>query len=76
MVAARVERRLAAALAVDVAACSRLMAADEEGTLARLQECRRALVDPQIAGHRVRVVKTTGDGMLADVRYGSGIIKP
>jgi hypothetical protein len=64
MVAARVERRLAAVLAVDVAGYSRLMGGDEEGTLARLKECRRALVDPQIAEQRGRIVKTTGDGML------------
>jgi adenylate cyclase len=66
MVAARIERRLAAVLAIDVAGYSRLMGADEEGTLARLKECRRALVDPQIAEHRGRIVKTTGDGMLVE----------
>jgi adenylate cyclase len=66
MVAVRIERRLAAVLAVDVAGYSRLMGADEEGTLARLKQCRRALVDTQIAEHRGRMVKTTGDGMLVE----------
>jgi adenylate cyclase len=62
----RVERRLAAVLAADVAGYSRLMGADEEGTLARLKAVRRALVDPAIASHRGRIVKTTGDGMLVE----------
>src|SRR6201984_2841073 len=66
MTAARVERRLAAVLAADVAGYSRLMGVDEEGTLARLKECRRALVDPKIAEHRGRIVKTTGDGLLVE----------
>src|SRR5260221_6363514 len=62
----RVERRLAAVLAADVAGYSRLMGADEEGTLARLKAVRKALVDPVIASHRGRIVKTTGDGMLVE----------
>src|SRR5271165_1366624 len=62
----RVERRLAAVLAADVAGYSRLMGADEEGTLARLKAVRKALVDPTIAKHRGRIVKTTGDGMLVE----------
>ena len=62
----RVERRLAAVLAADVAGYSRLMGADEEGTLARLKAVRKALVDPTIAAHRGRIVKTTGDGMLVE----------
>jgi adenylate cyclase len=62
----RVERRLAAVLAADVAGYSRLMGADEEGTLARLKAVRTALVDPAIASHRGRIVKTTGDGMLVE----------
>jgi adenylate cyclase len=62
----RVERRLAAVLAADVAGYSRLMGADEEGTLARLKEVRKTLVDPTIAKHRGRIVKTTGDGMLVE----------
>jgi adenylate cyclase len=62
----RVERRLAAILAADVAGYSRLMGADEEGTLDRLKAHRRELVDPKIKEHRGRIVKTTGDGMLAE----------
>ena len=62
----RVDRRLAAVLAADVAGYSRLMGADEEGTLARLKAVRKALVDPTIAAHRGRIVKTTGDGMLVE----------
>src|ERR1700674_2509282 len=62
----RVERRLAAILTADVAVYSRLMGADEEGTLARLKAHRRELVDPKIAEHRGRIVKTTGDGMLVE----------
>jgi adenylate cyclase len=60
------ERRLAAVLAADVAAYSRLMGIDEEGTLARLKAVRKTLVDPTIAKHRGRIVKTTGDGMLVE----------
>jgi class 3 adenylate cyclase/pimeloyl-ACP methyl ester carboxylesterase len=66
LTAERVERRLAAVLAADVAGYSRLMGADEEGTLARLKAVRKALVDPAIASHRGRIVKTTGDGMLVE----------
>jgi len=66
MSGARVERRLAAILAVDVAGYSRLMGADEEGTLAALRAVRHELADPKIAGHRGRTVKTTGDGLLAE----------
>jgi TolB-like protein/class 3 adenylate cyclase len=62
----RVERRLAAILAADVAGYSRLMGANEEGTLAQLKTIRKALVDPTIATHRGRIVKTTGDGMLVE----------
>lgn len=62
----RVERRLAAILAVDVAGYSRLMGVDEEGTLAALKVCRRELLDPQIAEHNGRMVKTTGDGALVE----------
>ena len=60
------DRRLAAVLAVDVAGYSRLMGIDEEGTLARLKAVRKSLVDPAIAKHRGRIVKTTGDGMLIE----------
>jgi adenylate cyclase len=62
----QVERRLAAILAVDVAGYSRLMGADEEGTLAALRTVRRALCDPKIADHRGRIVKTMGDGLLVE----------
>ena len=62
----RVERRLAAILAVDVAGYSRLMGEDEEGTHARLKAHLRELVDPKIAEHRGRIVKNTGDGFLAE----------
>src|SRR5215813_2874432 len=63
---ARVERRLAAILAVDVAGYSRLMGEDEEGTLAALRAIRRELGDPKIKEHRGRIVKTTGDGLLVE----------
>jgi adenylate cyclase len=62
----RVERRLAAILAADVAGYSRLMERDEAGTLARLKTLRRELIDPQIAEHKGRIVKTTGDGILIE----------
>jgi adenylate cyclase len=62
----RVERRLAAVLAADVAGYSRLMGRDEERTLAELKTFRKTLVDPGISTHRGRIVKTTGDGMLAE----------
>src|SRR5437870_3205207 len=62
----RVERKLAAILAADVVGYSRLMGADEEGTLARLKAHRRELIDPKIAEHRGRIVKTTGDGLLVE----------
>jgi len=62
----RVERRLAAILAADIAGYSRLMGGDEEGTLAALRAVRRELGDPKIAEHRGRIVKTTGDGLLAE----------
>jgi adenylate cyclase len=59
-------RRLAAILAADVAGYSRLMGADEEGTHDRLKAHRRQLFDPKIAEHHGRIVKTTGDGLLAE----------
>jgi TolB-like protein/class 3 adenylate cyclase len=62
----RVQRRLAAILAADVAGYSRLTGADEEGTIARLRALRRELIDPAIATHRGRIVKTTGDGILIE----------
>jgi adenylate cyclase len=65
----RPERRLAAILAADVAGYSRLIGADEEGTLNRLRSIRADVIDPAIAAHRGRLVKTTGDGFL--VEFGS-----
>ena len=62
-------RRLAAILAADVGGYSRLIGADEEGTLARLKARRAEVIDPRIAAHRGRLVKTTGDGLL--VEFGS-----
>src|ERR1700720_3216559 len=59
-------RRLAAILAADVAGYSRLMGADEESTLERLKALRHELVDPKIAEHHGRIVKTTGDGLLVE----------
>jgi adenylate cyclase len=66
MAEATVERRLAAILAADIAGYSRLMGADEVGTLAALKAHRREVVDPTIAAHHGRIVKTTGDGMLVE----------
>jgi TolB-like protein/Flp pilus assembly protein TadD len=62
----QIDRRLAAIMAGDVAGYSRLMGVDEEGTLQQLKACRKELVDPRIAEHRGRIVKTTGDGMLVE----------
>lgn len=61
-----VQRRLAAILAIDIVGFSRLMGADEEGTLARLKLLRADLIDPAIAELRGRIFKTTGDGILAE----------
>ena len=63
---ARVDRRLAAIFAGDIAGYSRLMGADEEGTLHQLKVHRKELVDPKITEHRGRIVKTTGDGLLVE----------
>ena len=62
----RVERRLTAILAGDVAGYSRLMGADEEGTLARLNARRREFLEPKITEYRGRIVKRTGDGVLIE----------
>jgi adenylate cyclase len=62
----RVDRRLAAILAGDVAGYSRLMGIDDEGTLRQLQAHRKELIDIKIAEHCGRIVKTTGDGMLVE----------
>ena len=60
------ERRLAAILAADIAGYSRLIGADEEGTLSRIRSLRAQVIDPAIAAHRGRLVKTTGDGLLVE----------
>ena len=62
----RAERRLVAILAADIAGYSKLMGIDEEGTLRALKGHRKALIDPGVASHRGRIVKTTGDGMLLE----------
>jgi adenylate cyclase len=66
MAEGRVDRRLAAILAGDIAGYSRLMGADEEGTLSRLNAHRREFMDPKVAEHRGRIVKRTGDGVLIE----------
>src|SRR5262249_40318312 len=67
----RVERRLTAIFAGDVVGYSRLMGADEEGTLSRLNAHRREFLEPKIAEHRGRIVKRTGDGIL--IEFGSAV---
>ena len=62
----RVDRRLAAIFAGDIAGYSRLMSVDEEGTLRQLKTHRKELIDPKITEHRGRIVKTTGDGILVE----------
>ena len=66
-----VERRLVAILSLDVVGYSRLMNFDEEGTHARLLNCRRAVIEPTIREHRGRIVKHTGDGAL--IEFGSAV---
>src|SRR3954451_13353168 len=63
---ARVERRLAAILAADVAGFSALMERDEEGTYARIGNLRREVIEPRLSEHQGRLIKTTGDGFLAE----------
>jgi adenylate cyclase len=67
----RAQLQLSAILAADVAGYSRLIGLDEEGTLVRLKELRRTLIDPKISEHRGRIVKTMGDGLL--VQFGSAV---
>src|SRR5687767_12272449 len=67
----RPQRQLSAILAADVAGYSRLIGLDEEGTLARLKELRRSLIDPKINEHRGRIVKAMGDGLL--VQFASAV---
>jgi adenylate cyclase len=62
----RAERRLAAILAADVAGYSRLIGANEEGTLDRLKSIRSDVIDPTTTAHRGRLVKTTGDGLVVE----------
>jgi len=69
------ERRLAAVLAADMVGYSRLMEKDEESVLARQKSFRKTLIDPQIALHRGRIVKTTGDGMLAEFASAQDAVK-
>jgi adenylate cyclase len=66
LAAGRVERRLAAIVAADVAGYSRLMGVDEEGTHERLKAHLRQLIDPKVKEHRGRIVKNTGDGLLVE----------
>src|SRR4029077_15073911 len=66
MEGSNVARRLAAVLAADVVGYSRLMEADEAGTMARLNTVRLELIDPAIANCNVRIVNTTGDGILVE----------
>src|ERR1700745_1756199 len=68
MAADQVARKLAAILASDVVAYSRLAGADEERTLARLRTLRSDLIDPTIAVHHGRIVKRTGDGSIIEFR--------
>src|SRR5687767_10087495 len=67
----RVQRRLAAILAADVVGYSRLMGADEAGTLAALKDRRRDMLDPLVATHWGRIFKVIGDGVL--VEFGSAV---
>ena len=69
--ARQVERQLVAILAADIAGYSRLMGADEEGTLAELRACQTELIGPCITAHHGGIFKTTGDGML--VRFASPV---
>jgi adenylate cyclase len=62
----RVQRRLAAILTADVVGYSRLIGQDEAGTLRRLKDLRRTLINPTIREHQGRIVKTTGDGILIE----------
>src|SRR6516162_2174298 len=64
-------RRLAAILAADVVGYSRLIGADEPGTLQRLRAVRTEVIDPAVGGHNGRIVKTTGDGLL--IEFGSTV---
>ena len=69
----RVNRKLAAILAADVVGYSRLMGADEEGTLSALKQHRQSVFDPAVAAHNGRIVKLIGDGTI--VEFGS-VVRP
>ena len=69
------EQRLAAVLAADMAGYSRLMEADEAGTIARLRTHRIELIDPAIAKNKGRIIKTTGDGMLVEFQSVTDAVK-
>jgi class 3 adenylate cyclase/pimeloyl-ACP methyl ester carboxylesterase len=75
MEASRARRRLAAIVSADVAGYSRLMGADEDGTLARLNVLRRELIAPRIRAHHGRIVKTTGDGLLIEFASASSAVR-
>src|SRR5689334_3412429 len=62
----KVQRRLAAILAADVVGFSALMGVDEEGTVERIKSLRREVLEPMVADHQGRIVKTTGDGFLVE----------
>ena len=66
MVDKLVQRRLAAILAADIVGFSSLMERDEEGTYARVGRLRRELIEPSLSEHQGRLIKTTGDGFLAE----------
>ena len=66
MATARVRRRLAAVLALDVVGYSRMMGEDEVGTLTALVDCRQKIVEPLVSGHNGRIVKLMGDGALIE----------
>ncbi len=67
----RVHRRLAAILVADMVGYSRLIEADEAGTIARHKAYHKELIEPEIAAHKGRIVKTTGDGLL--IEFGSAV---
>jgi class 3 adenylate cyclase len=69
------ERRLAAIMAVDMVGYSRLVAADETGTIKRHKAHRRDLIDPAVARHGGRIVKSTGDGFLAAFESAVGVVQ-
>ena len=66
MIGDTIQRRLAAILAADVVGFSRMMEADEAGTLVALKARRKQVLDPLVAQHKGRVFKTTGDGVLVE----------